>query len=153
MQKFRKRKGEIKLNEIKETQEQKYSQEDILNALLALDEEQRSSLMRTDYLKLAEMANNLQYLREVYQTFEWYIGMYQSLKNATLAFVSELQRQKAKGVEHTIDTMMEHYKGFSREERLEFNKKLLDATSIESSMDNFKYTWGKFLETFLGSTN
>lgn len=141
------------MNEIKETQKIKFSQEDILNTLLALDEEQRSSLMNLNYAGVIEVANNAEYLSKVYQTCDDYIRSYQMLKESVKLFIDTLEEHKTKGVEHTIDTMVNHYKGFSREEKLEFNKKLLDATSIESSMDNFKYTWGKFLETLSGATN
>lgn len=141
------------MNEITETKELKFTQEDILKTLVALDEEMRSSLMMIDNSKLVEMANNSEYLREVYQTFDWYISMYQSLKNATLAFVSELERQKVNGVEQTIDTMIEHYKGLSREEKLEFNKKWLEETDFENSMDNFKYACSKLINSISNLAN
>lgn len=141
------------MNEIKETQKIKFLQEDILNALLALDEEQRSSLMNLNYASVIEVANNAEYLSKVYKACDDGIRNYQMLKESVKVFVDTLEEHKRKGVEHTIDVMIENYKGFSREEKLEFNKKLLDTTSIESSMDNFKYTWGKFLETLSGAIN
>lgn len=141
------------MNEIKETQELNFTQEDILNALLTLDEETRNSLMNLNYAGVIEVANNAQYLSKVYQVCDDGIRNYQMLKESIKVFIDTLEEHNKKGVEHTIDVMIENYKGFSREEKLEFNKKLLDATSIENSMDNFKYTWGKFMETLSGVAN
>lgn len=144
---------EIKINEIKETQELNFTQEDILNALLTLDEETRSSLMNLNYAGVIELANNEEYLHKVYQTCDDGIRNYQMLKESVKVFIDTLEEHKRKGVEHTIDVMIENYKGFSREEKLEFNKKWLQETNIENSLDNFKYTWNKFMETLSSVAN
>ena len=46
--------------------------------------------------------------------------------------------------------MIEKYEGFSREEKLEFNTKLLEATNVENSIDTFRHIWNKFMNTLSG---
>ena len=138
---------EQKNNEITEV---KFTQNDILAGLMAMDEETRQAISTITLDQLDSIANNPEYLQYIHNTCDAYITAYQKMKDAVNIFIEAINNQKEKGFEMVIDDMIKKYKGFSREERLEFNTKLLKVTDIENSVDTFKYTWNKFMNTLNG---
>ena len=46
--------------------------------------------------------------------------------------------------------MVAKYEGFSREEKLEFSKRMMDVTQLENSLDLFNYNWNKLMNKFKG---
>ena len=75
-----------------------------------------------------------------------YITMWQRAKEAITEFMEKQQEQTT---ENVIEDMVGIYKDLSREERLEFSKKLQDEENILNSLDMLKYSWGKLVNKFL----
>ena len=72
--------------------------------------------------------------------------MWQRAKEAITEFMEKQQEQTT---ENVIEDMVGIYKDLSREERLEFSKKLQDEENILNSLDMLKYSWGKLVNKFL----
>lgn len=130
-----------------EIQAVKFTRDDILKGLMRLDDNRRQAISNISLEQLSGMVNNPKYLQEVYNNCDTYIVGYQKMKDAIKDFVEMVHIEKFKGKTGTIDDMVEKYKNFSREDRLKFNKKLLDVSELENSVDTFKYAWNKLMKT------
>ena len=60
-----------------------------------------------------------------------------------------MEKQQEQTTENVIEDMVRIYKDLSREERLEFSKKLQDEENILNSLDMLKYSWGKLVNKFI----
>lgn len=134
-------------NEITEV---KFTQNEILNGLMAMDEKARQTMRNVTLDQLDLIANNAEYLQQVYTMCDENIAAYQRMKDAAKVFVEVINNQKEKGCETVIDDMVEKYKGFSREEKLEFSKRMMDVTQLENSLDLFNYNWNKLMNKIKG---
>ena len=108
-------------NEITEV---KFTQNDILNGLMAMDEELRQFIGNITLEQLDSLANNLEYLEHTYKTFDVYIAGYQKMKEAVKVFVETINEQKENSCSVVIAELAEQYKNLSVEEKTEFCKQL-----------------------------
>ena len=135
-------------NEIKEI---RFTQNDILKQQLLLpDGVTKEVIANLTVEQLMPLVNDRDYLNKVCDYCDVCAERYRELKDSIIIFVDELEKQKESGTETTIKSMIDTYKDFSREDKLEFYKKLMESTNLESSLDNLGYTWSKFLKQLVG---
>ena len=108
-------------NKITET---KFTQNDVLKGLMAMNEELREFLGNITLEQLDSLANNLEYLEHMYKTFDVYIAGYQKMKEAVKVFVEIINEQKENSCGVVIAELAEQYKNLSVEEKTEFCKQL-----------------------------
>lgn len=128
----------------------KFTQDEILNGLMAMDEKARQTMRNVTLDQLDLIANNTEYLQQVYTMCDENIVAYQRMKDVAKVFVEVINNQKEKGYQAVIDDMVEKYEGFSREEKLEFSKRMMDVTQLENSLDLFNYNWNKLMNKIKG---
>lgn len=135
------------MNEKNEIKKAKFTEEQVMNAIMQMDSEQRKMLYANTFDTVMELANNPEYLKQslnAYYVNAWlYINAIESVK----AFIEKLNNQE-NTTPSVIDNLAEVYKGLSREERLEFGKIISDENNIINSLDMFKYEWNKMLNRF-----
>ena len=78
-------------NKITET---KFTQNDVLKGLMAMDEESRQFIGNITLEQLDSLANNPEYLQHTYKTFDIYIAGYQNMKEAVKVFVDKIMNRK-----------------------------------------------------------
>lgn len=83
-------------NKIEET---KFTQNDVLKGLLALDEETVNSLPQTSIEKLIAFVNDEDEINKYYMGCDAYIMVCNDTKKAISELITELHRQKEKGCE------------------------------------------------------
>ena len=82
------------------------------------------------------MTLNLQ--KNAVENCDKYIVGWHRAKEAIQEFLGKLQEQTT---ENVINEIADVYKNFSREERLEFSKKIAEESNLENSLDMFDYNW------------
>ena len=82
------------MNEIKENKELTFTQEDILKALLAVDEETRAYMTTFSFEDIIKLSNSGEYLGKVRETCDAQIKAYTKLKDALFVYTDMLINQK-----------------------------------------------------------
>ena len=124
--------------------EKLYTEEQVIRAIMQMQPEQREFLFSTKFENIMGLANNPDYAKYVV----WYYAKYAELCLNALETVKEfveLIHNQDNTTETVINNMAEYYKGLSREERLEFGKKIAKESELENSLDLFKFQFGKLL--------
>lgn len=82
------------MNEIKENKELTFTQEDILKALLAVDEETRAYMTTFSFADIIKLSNSGEYLGKVHEECDAQIKAYTKLKDALFVFIDMMINQK-----------------------------------------------------------
>lgn len=123
-------------NKITET---KFTQNDVLKGMLALDDKQRNAMSAISIDHLTTLLNDEEELNKFYVYCNNYVIAYHDMKRSVEILAETVHKQKEKSCEVVIADMAEQYKRFSREERLELCKRLAEALNIENSLDMLSY--------------
>lgn len=115
-----------------------FTDENILKALMKTSPENRRNLLAMEYNNLFYMANDSECAQRSLEICDEYIEGYRKIKDGICEFLEKIQEQ---ATENAITEMTNIYKELSREERLEFCKKLQEESTIENSLDMFEHTW------------
>ena len=126
--------------------EKLYTENDIMKILMHMTPENKIALLSMGFETLINIANNFESAQCALDNCDKYITMWQRAKEAITEFMEKQQEQTT---ENVIEDMVGIYKDLSREERLEFSKKLQDEENILNSLDMLKYSWGKLVNKFL----
>lgn len=131
-------------NEIKEL---KYTEEQVMRALMQMTPEQRQILYGNSIQNLMEIANSEEYAQNAIDYYTKQANAYAVAVNLIKEFVTTLHNQD-NSTENVIESMAEIYKGLSREERLQFSERIAEESDLNNSLDMLKSTWRKFLSHF-----
>ena len=76
--------------------------------------------------------------------YEWltFARTYSNAVNGVLQLRKALRRQDNETI-NIVECIAKYYKGLSREERLEFSKRIAEASDLDNSLDSLKYQWSK----------
>lgn len=109
-----------------------------------MEDKNKSTLLSMEFKILSNLANSSEFAQYTLNSCEKYITEWQKIKVAIVDFID-----KKNGIrtENIIDNMTNLYKGLSREERFEFNKKIAQEGTFENSLDMLDYNWKHFLGT------
>lgn len=126
--------------------EKLYTENDIMKILMHMTPENKIALLSMGFETLINIANSSESAQRALDNCDKYIMAWQRAKESITEFMEKQQEQTT---ENVIEDMVGIYKNLSREERLEFSKKLQDEENILNSLDMLKYSWGKLVNKFL----
>ncbi|WMC93201.1 hypothetical protein [Kineothrix sp. MB12-C1] len=126
--------------------EVRFTDGQVLSALGELEPEKRSLLMEvikiddifrfcndeTRALKLLDDCNQL-------------LDTYRKISMGIMELSKILEKSQNEDVEDIMNKMIESYSKFSREDKLEFNKRTFEKNDLTNSLDLFGYSLNKFL--------
>lgn len=114
-----------------------FTDENIMRALMKTTPENRRNLLAMEYNNLFYMANISEYAQRSLEICDEYIKGYKKIKEGICEFLEKIQEQTT---ENVVTEMANVYKELSREERLEFCKRLQEESNLENSLDLFEHT-------------
>ena len=127
-----------------ENNEIKYTEEQVMNALLQMTPETKAVLFSSNINSIMELANNEEFAKDTLNSWVVYANAYIDAIKAVLQFIELLHIQENNTV-NVIESMAEIYKRLSREERLQFSERIAEESDLNNSLDMLKSTWRKFL--------
>ena len=133
-------------NEIKEI---KYTEEQVMKALMQMTPEERDILFFYNINSIMELANNEEFATETLNSWVVSANSHIAAIKAVLQFIELLRKQQDDNTVNMIESMAEIYKGLSREERLQFSERISKESDLDNSLDMLKSTWRKFLSHFI----
>lgn len=139
-----KKKARNYMTENNEIKELKYTEEQVMKALMQMTPEQRQILYGNSIQNLMEIANSEEYAQRAIDYYTQQADAYAVAVNLIKEFVTALHNQN-NSTENVIESMAEIYKGMSREERLQFSEMIAKEGDLDNSLDMLKSTWRKFL--------
>ncbi len=129
------------------TTESRFIQNDVLKAMLTLDEKQRNSLPQITIESLTMLINDEKEVNKFYEGCNDYIRAYHNMKKAVEELVKAVHKQKENICDVTIAELAEQYKNLSEEDRLEFCKEIADFGDTENPFDMLNYNWHKLMNS------
>ena len=132
------------MTENNEIQEIKYTEEQVMKALMQMSPELKEALVSNSIASLMAIANDTEFAISVIKQGMEYVKSYKNGVKGIIQFIELLSKQK-NDEENVVGTMAELYEGLSREERLHFNVKLAEISDLENSLDTLKYQWNKLV--------
>ena len=124
-------------------QENQFTSNEIMEALMGLEEDKQKLLLKLPFETIEGFANNPEYYEGMLQYCDYASEYYRNSKNAIVEFCDKLKKSD-ESTEHTINKMLENYKAFSREDRLKFSEGMREISDLTNSLDLMKSTWSKF---------
>ena len=124
-------------------QENQFTSNEIMEALMGLEEDKQKLLLKLPFETIEGFANNPEYYEGMLQYCDYASEYYRNSKNAIVEFCDKLNKFD-KSKEHTINKMLENYKSLSREDRLKFSEGMREIADLTNSLDLMKSTWNKF---------
>ena len=121
-----------------------FTDENIMKAIMKISPENRKYILSIAYNDLFSVANSSEYTQNFINICEQYIEGYTKMKDVICEFLEKIHEQSSEDV---ITEMVNNYKDLSREERLEFNKKLKEESTIENKLDMFDYDWKHLIDS------
>ena len=123
-----------------------YTKEDILQALLRMNEEQRNGLLEYKFQDIERFANNENGTsrEETLNYLDAYIQYIESVKQGLLCFVEILETEPT--IHETMEDMLSKYERFNTDQKLEFNVKLDSKNTLLDSLNHFCYNWKKLTQ-------
>lgn len=121
-----------------------FTDENIMKAIMKTSPENRRYILSISYNDLFSVANSSEYAQNFINVCDEYIEGYIKMKDAICEFLEKIHEQSSEDV---ITEMVNNYKDLSREERLEFNKKLKEESTIENKLDMFDYDWKHLIDS------
>lgn len=121
-----------------------FTDENIMKAITKISPENRKYILSIAYNDLFSVANSSEYAQNFINICEQYIEGYTKMKDVICEFLEKIHEQSSEDV---ITEMIENYKNLSREERLEFNKKIVAENTLENSLDMLSYDWKHLIDS------
>lgn len=121
-----------------------FTNENIMKTLIKMTPENKDALLEFNFESLRYIANDVESAKNAVENCDKYIVGWQRAKEAIQEFLEKIHEQTT---ENIIDEMVSAYKNFSREERLEFSKKIAEESNLENSLNLFNYNWKHFVNT------
>ena len=132
------------MEENNKIQEVKHTEEQVMKALMQMSPELKEALLSNSIANLMTIANDTEFAINVIKQGMEYVKSYKNGVKGIIQFIELLSKQE-NDEKNVVDTMAELYEGLSREERLEFNVKLVEMRDLEDSLDTLKYQWNKLV--------
>lgn len=127
-----------------------FTDENIMKALMKTTPENRRNLLAMEYNNLFYIANISEYAQRSLEICDEYIEGYKKIKEGICEFLEKIQEQTTESV---FDEMANVYKDLSREERLEFCKKIAGESTIENKLDMLNYSCKHLIDTLQKAVN
>lgn len=121
-----------------------FTDDDIMKALMKMSPEYKEALLAFGFESLRFIANDTESAKNAVENCDKYIVGWKKAKEAIYEFFEMIHNQTTECV---IDEMANTYKELSREERLEFSKKIAGESTLENSLDMLDYNWKHLLGT------
>lgn len=133
-------------NNIRENQ---YTEEQVMKVLMKMQPEYREMLFFNPFEIVMRLANDQEYVKNTIETYAKYADIYMYGIEVVKAFKELLNNQDNTDnpTGNVIDNLAKLYIGLSRDERLEFAKRMAEESNLDNSLDLLKYQWGKLLNT------
>lgn len=122
-----------------------FSKEDILQALLRMDEEQRENILAVKFSDIENFVNNKNgtYRDEVILYLNTYIHLTALLKENLLQLLELVDTESNSTTK--MKNMLDWYEGFDSQQRLTFNAALSERNTLGDSINSFRYNWNKLI--------
>lgn len=122
-----------------------FTKEDILQALLRMDEEQRESILAMKFSEVEDFVNNKNgtYRDEVILYLNTYIHLTALLKENLLQLLKLVDTESNSTTK--MKNMLDWYEGFNSKQRLTFNAALSERNTLGDSFNSFRYNWNKLI--------
>ena len=130
--------------------EKLYTENDIMKVIMQMTEENRIALLSIGFEALISIANNTESAQNALENCDKYIAGWKRTKEAIAEFV---EKKNGQTTENVITEMANTYKELSREERLEFSKRIAQESTLENSLDMLDYNWKHLLGTIQKAVN
>lgn len=114
-----------------------YTENDIMKVIMQMTEENRIALLSIGFEGLISIANNTESAQIALENCDKYIAGWQRTKEAIAEFV---EKKNGQMTGHVLDEMANAYKELSREEQLEFCKRISGESTIENKLDMLNYS-------------
>ena len=121
-----------------------YTENDIMKVIMQMTEENRIALLSIGFEGLISIVNNTEFAQNTLENCDRYIAGWQRIKEAIVEFVEKKDEQTTESV---VAEMTNAYKELSREERLEFCKKIAEESTIKNRLDMLDYNWKHLIGT------
>lgn len=122
-----------------------FTEKDVLIALAKMDENKRIWLDKQSLESLVKLVNDKEFRDTTFESIECHMNAFSEYKLAIKEMCTLTVNEKIhKPVSKKMADMVENYKGFSREERLEFYKRLVKEKTPENYTDETKYMCSNF---------
>lgn len=132
--------------EVMNKEEVKFTDVQVLSALGELDPEVRSLLMEAIKIdNIIRCCNDEQYMMETLNTCNRFLDAYRKVGMGVMELAKVLENPQNESKEDIMSKMIETYSTFSREDKLEFNKRTNEKNDLLNSLDLFGYSLSKFL--------
>lgn len=132
--------------EVMDKEEVKFTDVQVLSALGELDPEVRSLLMEAIKIdNIIRCCNDKQYMMEILDNCNRILDAYRKVGMGVMELEKVLENPQNESTEDIMSKMIETYSTFSREDKLEFNKRTNEKNDLSNSLDLFGYLWSKFL--------
>ncbi len=124
---------------------QQFTQEEILQALLKMDEIYRNNIMYLDFKDIEDFANDKNgiFRDELLSCLDDYINTNMAIKESFLQFAELLEAKPDTNTK--IKSMLDWYEGLDSKQRLTFNAGLSEKNTLLDSVNSFRYSWNKLL--------
>lgn len=121
-----------------------YTKEEILQALLRMDEEQRESILAVKFSDVEDFVNdkNGTFRNDVILYLNTYIHLMALLKENLLQLLELVDAEPSKT---KMKNMLDWYEGFDSKQRLTFNAVLSERNTLGDSINSFRYSWNKLI--------
>lgn len=123
-------------------QENQFTSNEIMEALMGLEEDKQKLLLKLSFESIEGLANT-EYYEWMLQYCDYASEYYRNSKDAIIEFRHKLNKSDESS-EYTINKMLENYKSLSREDRLKFSEGMREIADLTNSLDLMKSTWNKF---------
>lgn len=122
-----------------------FTKEDILQALLRMNEEQRESILAMKFSEVEDFVNNKNetYRDEVISYLNTYIHLAALLKENLLQLLELVDTESNSTTK--MKNMLDWYEGFDSKQRLTFNAALSERNTLGDSINSFRYSWNKLI--------
>ena len=122
-----------------------FTKEDILQALLRMDEDQRESILAMKFGEVEDFINNKNgtYRDEVILYLNTYIQLAALLKENLLQLLELVDTESNSTTK--MKNMLDWYEGFDSKQRLTFNAALRERNTLGDSINSFRYSWNKLI--------
>lgn len=124
-------------------QENQFTSNEIMEALMGLEEDKQKLLLKLPFESIEALVNNTEYYEGMLQYCDYASEYYRNSKAAIIEFYNKLNKFD-ESTEYTINKMLENYKSLSREDRLKFSEGMREIADLTNSLDLMKSTWNKF---------
>lgn len=109
-----------------------FTDENIMKALMKMSPENRRNVLALEYNKLFYIANDSEYAQKCIAFLDENVELSLQAKASIQEFLDVIQEQTTG---HVLDEMANTYKELSREEQLEFCKKISDESTLDTTLD------------------